>query len=104
MLETIRAYALEKLDVSGEEAALRSRQAAYFLGLAEESEPELLGPEQAKWLERLEREHEWLTRAVTLWRDLEQEGALSAPGRRVMNDVTERLTECESELARVPGD
>lgn len=58
MLETIRAYALEKLDVSGEEAALRSRHAAYFLELAEESEPELLGPEQAKWLERLEREHD----------------------------------------------
>ena len=66
MLETIRAYALEKLDVSGEEAALRSRHAAYFLELAEESEPELLGPEQAKWLERLEREHDnsW---AALLW-------------------------------------
>ncbi len=58
MLETIRAYALEKLDVSGEEAALRSRHAAYFLELAEESEPQLLGPEQAKWLERLECEHD----------------------------------------------
>jgi predicted ATPase len=58
MLETIRAYALEKLDVSGEEAALRSRHAAYFIELAEESEPELLGPGQAKWLERLEREHD----------------------------------------------
>jgi non-specific serine/threonine protein kinase/serine/threonine-protein kinase len=53
---------------------------------------------------RLEREHEWLTRAVTLWRDLEKEGALSAPGRRVMNDVTKRLTECERELAQVPAD
>jgi tetratricopeptide (TPR) repeat protein len=58
MLETIRAYALEKFDVSGEEAALRSRHAAYFIELAEESEPELLGPEQAKWLERLEGEHD----------------------------------------------
>jgi non-specific serine/threonine protein kinase/serine/threonine-protein kinase len=53
---------------------------------------------------RLEREREWLTRAVTLWRDLEKEGALSAPGRRVMNDVTRRLTACESELARAPRD
>jgi non-specific serine/threonine protein kinase/serine/threonine-protein kinase len=53
---------------------------------------------------RLEREREWLTRAVTLWRAIEKEGALSAPARRVMNDVTERLAECELELARVPAD
>ena len=66
MLETIRAYALEKLDVSGEEAALRSRHAAFFLELAEEAEPELLGSEKAKWLERLEREHD-NSSAALLW-------------------------------------
>jgi ATP/maltotriose-dependent transcriptional regulator MalT len=66
MLETIRAYALEKLDESGEDAALRSRHADFFLKLAEEAEPELLGPEQAQWLERLEHEHDdsW---AALLW-------------------------------------
>jgi predicted ATPase/DNA-binding CsgD family transcriptional regulator len=66
MLETIRAYALEKLEASGEGATLRSRHADFFLELAEEAEPELLGPEQAKWLERLEREHDnsW---ATLLW-------------------------------------
>jgi eukaryotic-like serine/threonine-protein kinase len=53
---------------------------------------------------RLEREQEWLTRAVTLWHDLEKEGALSAPARRVMNDVTERLSECESELEHLGAD
>jgi non-specific serine/threonine protein kinase len=71
MLETIRVYALEKLETSGEEAALRDRHAAYFLELAEEAEPELLGPEKARWLERLEREHD-NSRAALLW--LEERG------------------------------
>jgi predicted ATPase/DNA-binding CsgD family transcriptional regulator len=71
MLETIRAYALEKLEVSGEEVALRSRHAAFFLELTEEAEPELLGPEKARWLERLEREHD-NSRAALLW--LEERG------------------------------
>jgi DNA-binding CsgD family transcriptional regulator/tetratricopeptide (TPR) repeat protein len=71
MLETIRAYALEKLEASGEEAALRSLHAAFFLELAEEAEPELLGPEKVKWLERLEREHD-NSRAALLW--LEERG------------------------------
>lgn len=66
MLETIRAYALEKLEAFGQEAALRSRHAAFFLDLAEEAEPELLGPEQAEWLELLEREHDNL-RAALSW-------------------------------------
>lgn len=66
MLETIRAYALEKLEASGEEVAIKGRHAAFFLELAEESEPELLGPEKAKWLERLEREHD-NSRTALLW-------------------------------------
>jgi non-specific serine/threonine protein kinase/serine/threonine-protein kinase len=53
---------------------------------------------------RLEREHEWLKRAVALWRGLETEGALSAPARRVMNDVLERSEECARELERVGRD
>jgi hypothetical protein len=50
---------------------------------------------------RLEREHDWLTRAVTLWRELEKEGVMSAPGRRVMKDVTDRLEENARELQQV---
>ena len=56
MLETIREYALERLEQSGEADALRERHAAYFLALAERAEPELFGPAQAAWLGRLERE------------------------------------------------
>ena len=39
-----RQYALEKLEESGEAEAARRAHAEYFLGLAEEAEPELFGP------------------------------------------------------------
>jgi tetratricopeptide (TPR) repeat protein len=70
MLETIREYGLEVLAASGEMEITRQAHALYYLTLAEEAEPELAGPRQAIWLERLEREHENL-RAVMQW-SLEQ--------------------------------
>jgi predicted ATPase len=50
MLETIREYALEQLEASGEADELRSRHAEYFLSWAEEAEPHLHEYE-ASWLE-----------------------------------------------------
>src|SRR6266566_3981380 len=70
MLETIREYGLEVLAASGEMESTRQAHALYYLTLAEEAEPELTGPRQAIWLERLEQEHENL-RAVMQW-SLEQ--------------------------------
>jgi predicted ATPase len=69
MLETIREYALELLEASGEVQLIRRRHAAYYLALAEESEPELTGPKQARWLVRLEREHANLRAALRCLRD-----------------------------------
>jgi len=66
MLETIRAYALERLAESGETEVLRGRQAAYYIQLAERAEPELHGPRQGLWLARLDGEADNL-RAVLLW-------------------------------------
>jgi predicted ATPase len=51
MLETIREYALEQLEASGDADELRSRHAEYFLALAEEAEPHLHEYE-ASWLDR----------------------------------------------------
>jgi predicted ATPase/serine/threonine protein kinase len=68
MLETLREYALEKLEVSGEAAFTRRAHAAYYLVLAEENATESSEAEGAGWLERLGLEHdnfraglEWLT-------------------------------------------
>jgi len=70
MLETIREYGLEQMLVNGEMEVARQGHAEYYLRLSEKAEPELVGPRQAMWLERLEREHENL-RAVMQW-SLEQ--------------------------------
>ena len=66
MLETIRDYGLERLDLNEEMESTRQAHAAYYLALAEESEPYLLGNQQIMWLERLDREHENL-RATLHW-------------------------------------
>ncbi len=55
MLETVREYALERLAENGEDAVLRQRHAEYFVALAEMAEPELRGPRQRVWLDRLDR-------------------------------------------------
>jgi non-specific serine/threonine protein kinase len=71
MLETIHEYAREKLQQSGEAEEIGRAHTEYFLALAEEAEPELTGPDQAEWLERLEAEHDNLRAALS--RSLEGE-------------------------------
>ena len=63
-LEIVHEYAREKLEESGEAEEARRRHAEYFLGLAEETETEMRGPEQATWLDRLEAEHDNLRGAL----------------------------------------
>jgi predicted ATPase/class 3 adenylate cyclase len=66
MLETIQEYGLERLGQRPDVADVARRHAEFFLGLAEEAEPEVLGPEQVRWIARLEREHDNL-RASLRW-------------------------------------
>jgi predicted ATPase/DNA-binding winged helix-turn-helix (wHTH) protein len=58
MLETVRQYAHDKLIEAGEGEATRNRHLEFYLALAEEAEPELVGPEQGAWLARLDPELE----------------------------------------------
>jgi non-specific serine/threonine protein kinase len=64
MLVTIREYALEQLEQSGEAEKLRQQHAAYFVKFAEDAEPQLTGGEQTIWLARLEEEHDNLRAAL----------------------------------------
>lgn len=67
MLETIREYALEQLESSGDATETRNRHAEYFAALAEEAEPALsVGLVRGHWPDRLEREHANL-RAALAW-------------------------------------
>jgi predicted ATPase/class 3 adenylate cyclase len=56
MLETVQAYATERLEQSGAPEIIRRRHAAHFLEIAELADAALQGPEQAQWLDRLEQE------------------------------------------------
>jgi predicted ATPase/DNA-binding CsgD family transcriptional regulator len=58
LLETVRQYAAGRLDALGPAAAGAARLAHrdYFLALAEEAAPQLVGPDQAAWLDRLDAE------------------------------------------------
>jgi predicted ATPase len=58
MLETIREYALERLEASGEKALTKRAHAAYCLVLAEEDVPEEKDTAGADWLHRLAVEHD----------------------------------------------
>ncbi|HYZ10630.1 MAG TPA: adenylate/guanylate cyclase domain-containing protein [Actinomycetota bacterium] len=66
MLETIREYAGERLAELPDADEIRRRHARFFLALAERAEPELTGPDQVRWLDALEAEHDNF-RAALAW-------------------------------------
>ncbi len=65
-LETVRQYSRDLLLASGESSAVRRQHLEWFMTLAEQAEPQLLGAGQAVWLDRLELEHDNL-RAALEW-------------------------------------
>jgi tetratricopeptide (TPR) repeat protein len=75
LLEPLREFAQEKLSESGEEERVRQAHVAYFLALAEEARSHYKGPDEALWLNRLEREVENLRAALQwCWDSCEQTG------------------------------
>ena len=81
LLETVRQYSREKLADSGEVATLRNFHLKWYLGLAEEAEPQLHGPDQVEWLNKLEVEHDNM-RAALEWsqENVEKESGLRLAG------------------------
>ena len=102
MLETIREFAAELLELSGPAGDIDRRHAEHFLALAEEADPNLRGSPKT-WLDRLEAEHDNLRAALdcldvsgesqlalrlagALWRFWSMRG-YSAEGRRRTEDA-----------------
>src|SRR5437879_1991737 len=66
LLETIRDYALERLDAHSECALMRARHAEYYLGSAEVVVDQISSGHQPTWLRSLELEHDNV-RAALAW-------------------------------------
>jgi tetratricopeptide (TPR) repeat protein len=68
MLETIREYAAERLEASGEGEAIRRRHVDYCVELVEQAEDKIRSATDGRWMHRLEVEHDNL-RAALSWCD-----------------------------------
>ena len=64
LLETMRAYAADRLAEAGEAAQAAAAHTQYFLALAERAEPELRRSDQLSWLRRLTAEHDNFSAAL----------------------------------------
>ncbi len=102
LLETIRQYAQEKLQASGEAHVVKTGHLDYFMRWAEQIEPKLHGPEQNFWLDCLEQEHDNL-RAALAWslEDIDQNEANSVEPSPILNPpstIAERGLRCAGAL------
>lgn len=57
LLATIRAFARERLEAEGRAHEVQRRHAEAYLALAEAAAPNLPGPDQARWLDRLSEDY-----------------------------------------------
>jgi predicted ATPase/DNA-binding CsgD family transcriptional regulator len=64
LLETIRQYALGRLEDAGETALARDRHLDHFVAVARVAEPGLVDVDQDTWLARLEADHDNLRAAL----------------------------------------
>jgi predicted ATPase/class 3 adenylate cyclase len=66
MLETIREFASEQLEASGELDSLRLRHAEFFVAFAEEADPRLRqGPDQRLWSDRVASDYDNIRAAMS---------------------------------------
>ncbi len=103
VLETIREYALERLAQRGDGEAVQRRHAGFYALLAEQAEPELRGPQQLRWADRLDAELANIRAAMT-WAT---ETGEAEPGLRIgaalwrFWQMQGRLTEGRERLERL---
>jgi predicted ATPase/class 3 adenylate cyclase len=127
MLQTIREFAGEKLEESGEAEAIRDRHVAAFIELAEEAAGGLFGDQRKAMLDRLELDHDnfraaldWcvagkrteqgMRLAAALWRFWQMrghlrearsrlEGVLALPGAESFADARRKALEAVGGVA-----
>ncbi len=73
MLDTVKQYAQERAEESGEIGPARDRHLAHFVGFAENAREQLNGPEQGRWLEQMDAERDNLL-AASAWCDSMADG------------------------------
>jgi tetratricopeptide (TPR) repeat protein len=73
MLETVRQYALERLNDAGEAEAARDRHLAHFAALADAADNGLVGPDLGKFLTGLKADNENLLAALA-WAEQASDG------------------------------
>jgi predicted ATPase/class 3 adenylate cyclase len=103
MLQTIRDFAAERLEESGEAHLIRDRHVKAYIALAQQAQPHLFGPRRKEWLDRLEDDNDNFRAALDwtvasgdarsamelsagLWRFWQMRGHLHE-GRRRMDGV-----------------
>ena len=69
MLETIREYARERLEESGEADTVETRFSSFLLDLAESAEPGMFTRQQSSWFDTIETEYDNLRAALAWMRD-----------------------------------
>jgi predicted ATPase len=97
LLETIREYALERLNAHPERDAVRRRHCAYFVAFAEAGAQELWGPRQMRWLRMFDDEGD-NRRAAVEWSIAAGEAEL---GLRLAVAAMEQWA-CDAGPARCP--
>ena len=109
LLETLRAYARERLDDAGESDGWRRRHAEHYARFAEDAGAGLIGPDELVWRGRFHDDLANLRAAVTwaLDSDADEDGELAV--RIVASLVAESLADratgvgAWAQLARVAG-
>jgi predicted ATPase/DNA-binding XRE family transcriptional regulator len=102
MLGSVQEYGLEQLEASGEAETIRRQHGGFFLDLAEASVDGLRSADMARWIERLEADHDNL-RAVLTWATERNQGALAlrlAAALRILWLQNAHISEARFWLAR----
>jgi non-specific serine/threonine protein kinase len=110
MLETVREFAVERLEASGEEAATREAHAAHYLALAEAAATDARRASDRGWMRRLAAERpnlraalDWLEQTGRTGAALQMSGALWHYWYR-LGDLAEGRSRLERALAAAPPD